>query len=672
MQRMSRAFLQVLGPLVSGVLLAAVGCSQPTPTPAPSKPTVTLPTPLPTATPRAAATPGVQPSATTPLVRLVVGDAAVQYWSDPNEINGLVFDGAHVWAATSGGAARWGVDGGYQLYGPDEGLASLALRGVALDADGHVWVGYADRATWSEYDGQRWHTYADRQEAVEARYVAMLGARTLDPRLWARSASSGWLWLPDGKGRLQAYDGKRWRTYTEYNGITRQTWMVAVSPNGRVWALGEGLSTAEEGDVWWSDHTFFSDIAHWSQVTDLAASDQGDVWLAFSGQRGDIGGLCHLHLEGETVRWRGYVRSVNPALLQQIHTLEIEDDGTIWLGGEGGIVVYRPGSPWRSLGLDDLSVRSVVRAGETLWLGTTRGLWRYRTDRGELTGPWQVPSPLVGHDVLALGQAQDGRLLIGMPSGLSIVEPDGASHLVLDEPVTGLARAPDGAVWVGTEQGVWEVDANGPTRRLDREALSLAFGADGVLYGCDAEGLLWKAPAASSPEAALSAAPLKDLRALIGAVPRSLAVDSQGTVWFSSENGLGGLKADGTFEQYTDDNGLLSRDVRDVAVGSEDTLWLATDYGLARRLANGRFTRFTTESTEGGLLSHDLWDVLVDADDVLWMATSGGISYRTPEVDWANLAVGEARCVLPTERGIWVGTPNGLYLVQREAMTVLP
>jgi ligand-binding sensor domain-containing protein len=598
--------------------------------------------------------------------RLEIRDADIQYWSDPNDIKGMIHDGAYLWAATSGGVVRWSEDGTYRLYGPEDGLASLAVRGIAIDGAGHIWVGYADSTAWSKYDGEDWHTYPSRQEAVEAHYEAMLAAPHRDPRLWYSRRDGTWLWLPDGQGQLRAFDGQRWRTYTEYNGITRNTWMVVVSPAGRVWALGAGLSTAREGEIWWVDHTLFSDIAHWSQVTDLAVDDQEYLWLTFTGQRGEIGGLCRLELGNDSLRWRGHIQSVNPVILAQVHAMRIDTEGAIWLGGDGGILVRRGGNPWKSLGMDSLTVRSFWRQGEHIWLGTTRGVWRSTLDGDTQEGPWRVPSPLVGHDVLGLAEDQTGRLLIAMPHSLTAVEPDGLTRILMEDVITQLVTVPTGGVWVAAETGIYEIAHGEPILRFpDSAALLLALDGDGAVYFCDAQGQLYRVEE-GEPQ------PVADLYTLIEAMPRNMVVDSQGTVWFSSENGLGGLKTDGSFEHYTEDNGLLSRDVRSVAAGSEDTLWMATSFGLARRLSNGRFTRFTTQSTGGGLLSHDMWHVMVDAEDVLWMATAEGISYRTPDADWAYLELREARSLVPTQRGVWVGTPSGLYLVRREAMTLLP
>ncbi|MBC7235322.1 MAG: hypothetical protein H5T69_05730 [Chloroflexi bacterium] len=650
----------VLAPVI-GCGLARPSSAPPTFTPLPP-PTAAISREPPTRRVKETLTPTPE---TAEVLRLVITDEPIQYWSDPNDIGDLVYDGVYLWAATRGGVLRWSQDGSYRLYTLQDGLASLAVRGMALDGEGRLWVGYADRPAWSVYDGTKWQTFAERQAAVEAHYEAMRDARHLDPRLWYRRPTGDWLWLPDGQGRLQAYDGKRWRLYTEYHGITRHIWMVVVSPTGQVWALGSGLSTAQEGEVWWDDHTLFSDIADRRQVTDMAPDGAEGIWLAFVGQGGRPGGLCRVTPDGESVRWRAYMPEMNPSIPPQVYTLQTDEKGTIWVGGDGGISWQQPGRPWQMLALEKLPVRSFVRQQGLIWLGTAKGLWRTKPDGSELQGPWRVPSPLRGHHIVALAEDRAGRLYIGMPNGLSMVAPDGATTVLLEEEILCLATTSEGRVWAGSTAGLVELVDAKPERRLDQATRAIAFDQHGVLYLIDQEGRL-----ATLREGALAV--VADLRELIGSMPRNLVIDSQGTAWFSSENGLGGLKADGAFEHYTEENGLLSRDVRWVALGKEDTLWLATDYGLARRLANGRWTRFTTQSTEGGLLSHEMWATYVDAEDVLWMATSAGISYRTPDVDWANLELADAHCTLPTARGVWVGTSSGLYLVQKAAMTVLP
>ncbi|MFH1086832.1 MAG: hypothetical protein V1772_13850, partial [Chloroflexota bacterium] len=179
-------------------------------------------TPPPTATPvLPAATPAHPvPTPTPGLVAITFGDGPVQYWADPNNVSALAYVQGEVWAATAAGVSRWSADGQLRRHTPADGLASLAIQGLAVDGDGHIWVGHADQPAWSEFDGTQWHAYAARRDAVATRYAALLRAQLFDPRLWVARADSTWVGLPSGDGGIESYDGARWRVYTEYYGVS--------------------------------------------------------------------------------------------------------------------------------------------------------------------------------------------------------------------------------------------------------------------------------------------------------------------------------------------------------------------------------------------------------------------------------------------------------------------
>jgi ligand-binding sensor domain-containing protein len=602
------------------------------------------------------------------LAAISIGSDPVQYWSDPNDMSALLYDGQAIWAAAHGGVVRWQMDGSLQLYTPDDGLASQAIQGLALDGDGHVWVGYADYDGWSEYDGAAWHTYETRQQAVEQRYAALLAARHTDPRLWSSRPEGTWLWLPTFDGQVNAYDGTRWRLYTAYSGITAATWLVAVSDEGRVWAIGRGVSTAEEGDVWWDDHSLFADIPGSYAINDLAVDKDGGMWLAYGGGAQEAGGVCRL--DWAENRWAGYMNALNPDIPTKVHSVVVDADGTVWLCGEGGFSFHRPGTPWKTLHIAGVDVKSFARDREqNLWLGTSGGLWHADAHGENLQGPWCVPAPLVGSQVRTLAWDAAQRLWVGTTNGLSFIEPSGATGIAQSGETLGSLSTSDGSLWLGGMQGLWRA-VDGTTmleRTLSEPIVALAQGPDGALWWCTQAGSLARMLDGRTEQVAQALD-------LAGALPRDLAVDSAGTLWFATELGLGQLASDGTFLLNTVEHGLLSEDVRAVAVGPEDLLWVATAKGLARRRADGRWTRFTSESTEGGLRDMELWDVWVAADGTLWMATDKGISRRTPEnADWCYYDVPGARCIMPGPDGaLWVGTLGGLYRIEPSELIAVP
>jgi len=652
-------------------MLSMTGCAAVWVTPTPTRLAPTI-TPTPTRT-RPAATPTPYPTPTrigpTPTIALApisLEDAPLAFWSDPNDISALLHDGEVIWATVQGGVIRWQENGSCRLWTLDDGLASQAVRGLALDGEGRIWVGYADQDGWSCFQDAAWRHYATRQKAVETHYEALLSARQTDPRLWSSRPESDCIWLTTLEGRVRSYDGSRWRLYTEYNGITRGTWLIDISDEGQVWAIGQGVSTCEEGDVWWQDHSLFADIPGSYAINDLAVDKTGGMWLAYGGDTEEAGGVCCLHWEEN--RWAGYLHALNPSIPTKVHSVVVDPDGTIWLCGEGGFSFHHPGTPWKTLPLEGVDVKSFGRDAQgTLWLGTSRGLWQASADGGTVIGPWRVPAPLLGSQVRDLAWDEKDQLWVATTGGVSIIPRDGQTRLMRDGESFALVAGEDGAVFVGDNQGLTYCDATGCESLLDEAVVALAVGPEGSVYACTQAGMLLRQETDSLEEVA-------DLASLAGCPPRDLAIDGQGTVWFACAEGLGQLAADGTFYLNTVADGLLSEDVRAVAVGPEDVLWMATAKGLARRRADGRWTRFTTDSTEGGLRDMQMWDVNAMADGVLWMATEKGISRRLPEnADWFYFDLPGARRVMPSEDGsVWIGTVGGLYRLRIDQLVAIP
>ena len=641
------------------------GCASfwvaPAPTPATPRPTAS-PSPTPQAQPTALPTFAPQPSPTPGQIALRVNDQPLQFWSNPNEIVGLLWDGATVWAATLGGVVRWWPDGRSLLFNAETGLVSQAISAIARDADGHIWIGYRDAPAWSEYDGASWVHYPTRQDAVEARYAAMLAAQSGDPRLWSSQPGSAWLWLPKGNGQAQAYDGQRWRSYTESHGVTPGTWGVALSSFGRVWAVGRGVATAMEGELWWDDHDFFSSIAAPALATDLAVDDEGGAWVSFVGERGAEGGVARY--SAELQRWEGHQHAVNPAIPPQVYSIAIEADGTVLIGGQDALAVRPPQRAWKAIPAPGVQVLSLARGdGETFWLGSPDGLWAMQSDGSELRGPLSVPTPLRDNQVRALLALADGSLVVAGPRGVSLIRADGQVEWIALAGTRCAASRADGSVWLGGDAGVFRLDlvSLAPSMvnslavidmALTDEALVL-LGVDGVLYRLAVNEL----------------EPLVDAQQALGSRPRNLTVDAAGTVWLSSETGAGMLASDGSLTVVTRGEGLLTNDVRAVAADSEGVVWFATAMGLVRLRPDGRWTRFTVESTGGGLRSMSMTTLQVEPDGTLWMATDQGLSRRSPEADWSYYDLGGIRqLVTGADGAVWMGSDSGLYRLDRSAL----
>ena len=108
---------------------------------------------------------------------------------------------------------------------------------------------------------------------------------------------------------------------------------------------------------------------------------------------------------------------------------------------------------------------------------------------------------------------------------------------------------------------------------------------------------------------------------------RSLFQDSEGTIWVgSNDDGLIGLRRDGTIETYTMEDGLSSNSVRAICEDGERSIWVGTASGivcLKKSVGSARRTVFRP----GGLERYGEENILVfqlfcDSAGCVWATTS--------------------------------------------------
>jgi len=124
----------------------------------------------------------------------------------------------------------------------------------------------------------------------------------------------------------------------------------------------------------------------------------------------------------------------------------------------------------------------------------------------------------------------------------------------------------------------------------------------------------------------------------------------------------------GTWDLFTEADGLVCNDVHGVAVDGKGNVWFATLKGVSILSSDGGWTHYRAGD---GLGVDRTVDVLVDQKDRIWVATTGGGLRRFDGVSWEAFHVGNSNLPdnyiieLAEDRkgNIWVLSSHGLSAV---------
>jgi len=249
-----------------------------------------------------------------------------------------------------GGSPVW------TTYTTHHGLASNAVSSIAVDSDGHVWVGTFGGGV-SHFDGREWFTYSTGHGLADDWVTTMV----VD--------NSGDVWAGTYGGGLSRFDGAQWTTYTAAGSLAND-WItaLAIDRSGNLWVGTDGGGVSRfDGQSWQAFTPANSGLASF-WVTALAA-DGDTLWVGTYDS-----GLGHY--DGRA--WEIY-STENLALADDhINAIAIDGKGWVWVGTDHGVNLF-DGQNWRTYtaadGLADNRVEAIASDSQgRLWFGTAKGV----------------------------------------------------------------------------------------------------------------------------------------------------------------------------------------------------------------------------------------------------------------------------------------------------------
>lgn len=486
----------------------------------------------------------------------------------------------YVWAGTNDGVSRF--DGSrFTNFQSSDGLPPGPVRAVRQTADGALFFA-TDRGVSIYRDGRFLPPPPDsglREGEVSA--IAQAGDGTL------------WFVRADGGVSLRHPDGRYERL--EIRGLSPSPWLMAVLParNGTLFVGGDkggfevrsgearrltedrvfAIHQARDRTVRFGTHQGLS-VLRGSSLTRVPGIDEPVLHIS-EGSDGTLYLSTHagVFLIGPSGLDRISVE--NGLLWNDIHAVTETRDGAVYIATERGIGIYDRGviESWTpDTGLPDGVVWAIDEdpRGE-VWLGTGKGIAR-RQD-----GRWE--SFLPNRTVRTVLAARDGRIYAGtQEDGLWTVNPLRRIEGLPGPFVRALWEAPDGAVWIGTHQGL-AVLRNGRVEKL---------------------------------------------QGLPHPIVTTFAGGADGSVWIGTLGGLV-LWRNGAVRVWTTKDGLADNVVWSILPGLDGSLRLGTAGGLSV-LRDGRFTTIDAQGPGPVLTNDTVYCVLEDGAGRIYASTNRGVN----------------------------------------------
>lgn len=507
----------------------------------------------------------------------------------------------------------------------ENGLPDNEVISIVQSADGYLWIGTLNGL--ARFDGSKFTPFDEMNTPGlnSDRIVFLFEDRQTN--LWIGTQSSGLEMIQNGQ--MKSFE-------KETSGIGPVT---AASEDGGsdVYFYSEyGLAQYHAGQMTYHSGVRFLLLdllaRHW-----IVPSRDGGQWQLWSGtiKKADRNGVekdfgpwpwggalikaaCEdedgnliIGTSGQGIFWfdaAGHYRRITTAdglSSDNILSLCLDSEGNLWVGTDSGGIDRIKRKLFNTVpGLRPWDVRSVAQdAAGGLWTAFNESGLSYWNSNGVrdfrlgpnssaspiLVDPRKTPNSTIVESILTVGPSAvltDSRQntwagsssegLYLFHSGQFVPAP-GAG--ILGKEILALFESRDGALWVGSDNGLG---------RRDGQGWKLFTKADG-LSGNDI---------------------------------CAIAEDSAGHLWIGTQDS--GLNYfDGSkFVSFGTTNGLPGDDISCLYVDSDGVLWVGTSaHGLAR-LKNGKWTAF---STRDGLASNSIGYVIGDDGGYLWIGSNLGL-----------------------------------------------
>jgi len=479
--------------------------------------------------------------------------------------------------------------------------------------------------------------------------------------------SMGFLWVGTHEG-LNKYDGYTFQQFRyQPDTISLSSSSIrclAVGREGVIWVgTDHGVNKLDRlrGDLWthYLPDPADSIRSRNSIIHSLWIDDRGSVWMRTDRQ------LVVLDPESEEfTSYNLYYDDSNPPIAGESYSMQMDSKGYMWMGTKDGLQVLNPESGLMrysirgNLGLLSDNVRKVfIDRQDRIWCGTDEGLQLFLPDEVTFQKAEDLLSGVRGLNVLSLAQNKNGELLVGTDESLVKINED-LGHA---EIFKGFKRP-----------NVYSPFTNVYEIYEDRSEI-LWLGTRTGLVKIDQKERKFQLINNSVPA----------WKGLSSNMVSAVFQDINGDLWIGTDDkGVSFFPAgSGRFVNYERGSPVRSRkiannQIHDILRDRIGNLWLGTGNGVNVMTAgSSRFISFCSGDASTLCKVFDrqhVYDVFEDSQGYIWFASSNGVHRYDPE-DRTILSISrihynsdllelkDVYCVTEDHSGrIWIGSSVGL------------
>ncbi len=490
----------------------------------------------------------------------------------------------YLWLGTlGGGVARFDGES-FESWDISTGLAGNVVRCIFEDHKGQLWFG-TDQGI-SLYDGYRLYTIG-KEEGLLGEQVLSL-AETDGGQVWAGTEM--------GLNRLvTGGDSIRISQFGSSQGLrTGLIFDIKEDRWGRLWlaTYQDGIQVLSiSGNEITAQETIGAGLLPSNSILDLEKDPEGNFWVATGNA-----GICHILVPPGGGAYQVERLDRDQGLLDPtVYDLELDHLGQLWIAtGAGGLHKWngrtmeyygeKQGAPSNQIlaVIEDRNHKIWAGSNDNGFFGLLGDYFTHFTESGSLSHDVVTGIVQVRPDLFYISTFGGGLNEISLTGGDYRIRTLGREEGLPDLFVNGLSLAPDGVLWIATnDRGVVSYDGR-------------SFRQMTVYNG------------------------------LISNHVNSILADSNGDIWCGTSTGICRYNGDGFFcISEEDEFGLINNTVNTILEDREGNVWAGTMGGLVRFTGSS----MTDYNEEEGLAFKKINTLCEGPDGRIWIGTFGGGLY---------------------------------------------